>query len=53
MNDRKEYKVNDLQRFKVSITDFIFQEIFRFAMYKMASSEVKKIKIIYSKLKKI
>lgn len=52
MNDRKEYKVNDLQRFKVSITDFIFQEIFRFAMYKMASSEVKKIKIIYSKLKK-
>ena len=52
MNDRKEYKVNDLQRFKVSITDFIFQEIFRFAMHKIASNEVKKIKIIYSKLKK-
>ena len=51
MNDKKEYKVNDLQSFKVSITDFIFQEIFRFAMHKMASSEVKKIKIIYSKLK--
>ncbi len=44
MNDKKEYKVNDLQSFKVSITDFIFQEIFRFAMHKMATYEVKKLK---------
>lgn len=52
MNYIQEYKANDLQRFKVSITDFIFQEIFCFAMYNRAASEVKKIKKIYSELKK-
>lgn len=51
MVDVNKYKVDDLQRFKLSITDFIFQEIFRFAMHKLASSEVEKIKMIYSKLK--
>lgn len=51
MKDENIYKINDLSGFKISITDFIYQETFRFAMHAIASDEIKKIKILYSELK--
>ena len=51
MKEIKSFLNNNLISFKLSITDFIYQEIYRLAVYKQAHIEIKKIQKIYSQLK--
>lgn len=52
MKSLKEYNEKDLQTFRVEISDFIHQEIYRCLQKKNAPNDVKKIIEIHSFLRK-